>query len=63
MMVLNVWSLQTEDSFTISDSKFSLIIIDDMVVFNNSIGDITSVDIETGLIKWQLPTQSSSIIK
>ncbi|MDA9652429.1 PQQ-like beta-propeller repeat protein [bacterium] len=56
------WSLQTEDTFTISSSKFSLIIIDDIVVFSNSIGDITSVNIETGLITWQLPTQSSSII-
>ena len=56
------WNLQTEDSFTISNSKFSLIIIEDMVIFNNSIGDITAVDIETGMITWQLPTQSSSII-
>lgn len=56
------WNLQTEDSFTISNSKFSLIILDDKVIFNNSIGDITAVDIETGLIAWQLPTQSSSII-
>ena len=56
------WNLQTEDSFTISSSKFSLIIINDMVIFNNSIGDITAVDIETGLITWQLPTQSSTII-
>ena len=56
------WNLQTEDSFTISNIKYSLIILNDNVIFNNSIGDITSVDIETGLITWQLPTQSSSII-
>jgi outer membrane protein assembly factor BamB len=56
------WNLQTENSFTISNSKFSLIIVDDMIVFSNSIGDITAVDIETGLIVWQLPTQSSNII-
>jgi len=56
------WNLQTEDSFTISNSKFSLIILDGKLIFNNSIGDITAVDIETGLIAWQLPTQSSSII-
>ena len=56
------WNLQTEDSFTISNAKYSLIIINEMVVFSNSIGDITAVDIETGLITWQLPTQSSSII-
>jgi len=56
------WNLQTEDSFTISNSQYSLIIIDNTVIFSNSIGDITAVDIETGLITWQLPTQSSSII-
>ena len=57
------WNLQTENSFTISNIKYSLIIFNDNVIFSNSIGDITSVDIETGLIVWQLPTQSSSIIK
>jgi outer membrane protein assembly factor BamB len=33
-----------------------------MIVFSNSIGDITAADIESGLITWQLPTQSSNII-
>ena len=56
------WNLQTEDSFTISNVKYSLIIFNDNVIFSNSIGDITAVNIETGLIAWQLPTQSSSII-
>ena len=55
------WSMQTEDSFTISNSKYSLIIVKNLVIFNNSIGDVTAVDIETGLVAWQLPTQSSSI--
>ena len=56
------WNLQTEDSFTISNSKYSLILINENVVFTNSIGDITAVDINTGLLTWQLPTQSSNII-
>ena len=56
------WNLQTENSFIISDSKYSLIIVNNNVIFSNSIGDISAVDIETGLIVWQLPTQSSSII-
>ncbi len=56
------WNLQTDVSFTISNSKFSLVIIKDLVIFSNSIGDITAVDMETGRITWQLPTQSSSII-
>ena len=56
------WNLQTEDSFTISNTKFSLIISDENVVFSNSIGDITAVNFDSGLITWQLTTQSSSII-
>ena len=45
-----------------SGNKFSLVINNGMVIFNNSIGDITAVDEETGLILWQLPTQNSNII-
>ena len=57
-----IWEFQTEDSFAMPDTKNSLIIIGDLVVFSNSIGDITAVDIESGLITWQLPTQSSNIL-
>ncbi len=56
------WSLQTDESFTISNAKYSLIILNENVVFSNSIGDITAVDTESGLITWQLPTQSTTII-
>ena len=56
------WNVPTENSLTISGSKYSIIISNDLVIFNNSIGDITAVDIATGLINWQLPTQSSNII-
>ncbi len=57
-----LWNFQTEDSFAISDTKNSLIIVGDLVVFSNSIGDITAINNESGLITWQLPTQSSNII-
>ena len=56
------WNLATESSFTISNTDYSLAIINNQVIFNNSIGDITAVDISSGLIIWQLPTQSSNII-
>ena len=56
------WNLPTENSFTIPSSNFSLIIIGELVIFTNSVGDVTAVDIESGLITWQLPTQSSNII-
>ena len=52
---------KTDKSFTISQSKHSLIIVDKSVVFSNSIGDITSVNIDTGLIQWQVPTQNTKV--
>ena len=55
------WSLQTENSLTVSGSKYSIIINNEQVIFNNSVGDITAVDIESGLINWQLPTQNTNI--
>ena len=56
------WEVPTEDSFTISNSKFSQIISKDLIIFNNSIGDITAVNYKTGLLAWQLPTQNNNII-
>ncbi len=58
----NCWNLDTQETFTVSNSKYSIIISNDQVVFNNSIGDITAVNVSTGLINWQLPTQKSTII-
>jgi len=55
------WNIKTEESFTISDTKNSIIIVNDKIIFNNSIGDITSVDTISGTIVWQTPTQSSKI--
>jgi len=56
------WNIKTEESFTVSNSKFSILIKDNLVIYNNSLGDITAIDISSGLIKWQLPTQKSSIV-
>ena len=56
------WSLQTENSLTVSGSKYSIIIVNEQVIFNNSVGDVTAIDIETGLIAWQVPTQNNTII-
>ena len=56
------WNLKTENSLTVSNSKNSLILDEKLVIFSNIVGDITAVDFNTGLIIWQLPTQSSEII-
>ena len=56
-----VWSITTDNSFVKSQKKLSLIISDEKVYFNNSIGDISAVDINRGKLVWQTPTQDSSI--
>ena len=55
------WNFKTEDSLMMSGSKYSIIIENDSVIFNNSVGDITALDIATGSMLWQIPTQSSRI--
>jgi outer membrane protein assembly factor BamB len=56
-----LWKVKTEKTFINSQKKLSLIIVDNKVYFNNSIGDISAVDIENGILLWQTPTQSSEI--
>ncbi len=56
-----IWNVKTEDSLVRSQKKLSMVIIGNKIIFNNSIGDISAVDIKEGTLLWQLPTQSSSI--
>lgn len=56
-----LWSIKTEDSLIKSQKKLSMIIVKEKLIFNNSIGDISAVDLNNGELLWQLPTQSSSI--
>ena len=52
-----VWSVPTELTVVSSQKKQSIIIANNLVVFSNSIGDLTAVDFESGEIIWQTPTQ------
>ena len=56
-----IWQFKTEKSFIKSQKKLSLLIVNKKIIFNNSLGDITSVDVETGRMVWQKPTQTSSL--
>ena len=56
-----IWNFKTEKSFIKSQQKLSFIINNNKIVFINTLGDLSSVDIETGNLIWQTPTQSSSI--
>ena len=56
-----LWNVKTENSLIRSQKKLSMVIVNDKIYFNNSIGDISAVDIIKGDLLWQLPTQSSLI--
>ncbi len=56
-----LWNFQTESSLIRSQKKLSMVIIGDVVYFNNSLGDISAVNINDGELIWQLPTQSNII--
>ena len=53
-----IWNIKTENSILKSQKKLSLVIKDDKIIFNNSIGDITAVDLFGNLI-WIVPTSKN----
>ena len=56
------WKYQTETSLTLSNTKYSIILYKNNVIFSNSLGDVTSIDISSGTVNWQIPTQSNLIL-
>ena len=56
-----LWQFKSEDTFLKSTKRNSLIISDDKIFFNNSLGDVIAIDAKSGLLLWQIPTQSSLI--
>ena len=56
------WKYQTETSLTLSNTKYSIILYKNNVIFSNSLGDVTSIDISSGTVNWQTPTQSNLIL-
>ncbi len=56
-----LWNFQTESTLIRSQKKLSMVIVEDVIYFNNSLGDISAVKIDDGELLWQLPTQSDLI--
>ncbi len=55
-----LWKFKTT-KFTIkSQKKSSVIVVDNKVIFSNSIGDITAINADTGNFLWQSPTQNAN---
>jgi len=56
-----IWNIKTENSLIRSKKKLSLVIVDNKIYFNNFSGDISAVDIVSGELLWQTPTQSNLV--
>ena len=56
-----IWNLKTHSALIRSQKKLSMIIINEKIYFNNSLGDISSADVITGEMIWQTPTQSNLV--
>ena len=56
-----IWNFQTETALIRSQKRLSMVIVEDVIYFNNSLGDISAVRINDGELLWQLPTQSDVI--
>jgi len=56
-----VWSIKTDTAFLRSQKKVSMVVIKNIIYFNNSLGDISAVDIESGQLIWQRPTQRNDL--
>jgi outer membrane protein assembly factor BamB len=58
---VEIWNIRTESSLIRSQKKLSMVILNKKIYFNNSLGDLSAVDIESGELLWQSPTQSSLV--
>jgi outer membrane protein assembly factor BamB len=56
-----LWNFNSENVFLKSGKRKSLVIKDDVIYFNNSIGDITALNANNGVLIWQLSTQNTLI--
>ena len=54
-----IWNFNTEKPFINPLKKLSIVIENNLVIFNNSLGDITAVNIESGALEWQISTHNS----
>ena len=58
---IEIWNVKTQNSLIRSQKKLSMVIVNKKIYFNNSLGDLSAVNIENGELLWQSPTQSSLI--
>tara|TARA_B100000900_G_scaffold321965_1_gene281287 strand:- start:621 stop:1925 length:1305 start_codon:yes stop_codon:yes gene_type:complete len=56
-----LWNYKAESSLIKSQKKISIVVQNEKIIFNSSLGDLTAVHIDTGKLIWQTPTQKQSV--
>ena len=56
-----LWNFKSENTFLKSNKRSSIVVINNNVYFNNSVGDIIALSTSDGSVIWQMPTQSSDV--
>ncbi len=56
-----LWNYKAESSLIKSQKRISIVVQNEKIIFNSSLGDLTAVHIDTGKLIWQTPTQKQSV--
>ena len=57
------WNYKSENALIKNNKKNSLVIDDGNIIFINEVGDVNAVDLKSGDLIWQTPTQNISILE
>ena len=58
-----LWFIKTEKIFLKSQKKTSIVIVDNLIIFGNSAGDISAVNKNDGELIWQISTNNKNLKK
>ena len=56
-----IWNFKGENSLIKKNKKSSLVLDENNVIFINEVGDVNAIDLSSGNLIWQTPTQSIAI--
>ncbi len=58
-----LWNVKGNSTFIKSQKKLSMVIVNNALYFNDTIGNITAINLNDGNMLWQTPTQNSTIFE
>ena len=56
-----IWNVKTEKFIIKSNKRLSIVLTKDLVIFTNSLGDISAANLKNGNLAWQMSTQGTDV--